>query len=133
EEGPSRCHNGLMIVVRSQVKAGLTAGSRTIESPAAKPQMRQRLRRIQQLANDFGLDVQPTERNLAAMNESAADIAGDAVNIGKSLLDKARIEIQRGQFEIARQLATEVHNGPYQCQAEATAILRTIAAEELTQ
>src|SRR5205085_242125 len=44
--------------------------------------------------------------------------------------EKARMEMQRGQLEIARQLATEAHNGPYNCQEEAASVMRSIDAME---
>jgi type II secretory pathway component GspD/PulD (secretin)/tetratricopeptide (TPR) repeat protein len=52
---------------------------------------------------------------------------------GQSLLEKARMELKRGQTDTARQLATEVHNGPFGMQSEAQALLRTIDIEEHNQ
>ena len=52
---------------------------------------------------------------------------------GQSMLEKARMELRRGQTDMARQLATEVHNGPFGMQSEAQALLRTIDIEEHNQ
>jgi type II secretory pathway component GspD/PulD (secretin) len=52
---------------------------------------------------------------------------------GQALLDKARLELQRGQTSIARQLAEAAYDGKYGVQAEATELLRSIDAEEFNQ
>jgi type II secretory pathway component GspD/PulD (secretin)/tetratricopeptide (TPR) repeat protein len=50
-----------------------------------------------------------------------------------TILEKARLELRKGQCEMARQLAAEAHNGPYGVQAEAAAVLRSIDVEEHNQ
>jgi type II secretory pathway component GspD/PulD (secretin) len=52
---------------------------------------------------------------------------------GQELLDRARLEIQRGELETARRLAVEAYTGPYNVQAEADAVLHTIDAEEFNR
>jgi type II secretory pathway component GspD/PulD (secretin) len=52
---------------------------------------------------------------------------------GQEMLDKARLEIQRGELETARRLAVEVYNGPYGLQAQADAVLHSIDAAEFNQ
>ena len=59
--------------------------------------------------------------------------SADAMVSGQTVLDKARLELKRGQTEMARQLATEVYNGPYGLQAEAAQVLRSIDVEEHNQ
>src|SRR5207237_8578751 len=52
---------------------------------------------------------------------------------GQSVLEKARMELKRGQTEAARQLATQVYNGPFGLQSEAAQVLRSIDVEEHNQ
>ena len=49
------------------------------------------------------------------------------------MLDKARMELRRGQTDMARQIVTEVHNGPFGMQREALLVLRSIEVEEHNQ
>src|SRR5207244_12990643 len=52
---------------------------------------------------------------------------------GQPHLDKARMELRRGQTGMARHLATEVYNGPFGMQPEAAQVLRSIDVEEHNQ
>jgi type II secretory pathway component GspD/PulD (secretin) len=52
---------------------------------------------------------------------------------GAALLDKARIELRRGESATARRIAEEVYCGPYGLQTEAMALLRSIDVEEFNQ
>jgi type II secretory pathway component GspD/PulD (secretin) len=52
---------------------------------------------------------------------------------GQDMLQKARIELSRGELETARRLAVEVYNGPYQMRGAAEAVLHSIDAEEYAQ
>lgn len=70
--------------------------------------------------------ARPAPTQTPAVNNSAS-VAG------KKLLDNAAVEMKRGQFEIARQLATEAHNGPYNVKADAIACMKAIDAEENNQ
>jgi type II secretory pathway component GspD/PulD (secretin) len=52
---------------------------------------------------------------------------------GQDLLEKARLELRRGELETARRLAVEVYNGPFDLRAQADAVLHSIDAEEFSQ
>ena len=52
---------------------------------------------------------------------------------GRELLEKARLELQRGELETARHLAVEVYSGPFGLQAEADAVLHSIDAAEFNR
>ncbi len=52
---------------------------------------------------------------------------------GKTLLEKARVELRAGQTANARRLAEEAFQGPYGVKEEATAVLRVIDTEESNQ
>jgi len=52
---------------------------------------------------------------------------------GKTLLEKARMELRAGQTANARRLAEEAFQGPYGVKEEATAVLRVIDSEEGNQ
>jgi type II secretory pathway component GspD/PulD (secretin)/tetratricopeptide (TPR) repeat protein len=97
------------------------------------------------LAVGFGLDVAPIESQLVRMHAQQAVARGEAApsatavaaaptkTPGQDLLEKARLEIQRGQTENARKLAEEATQPSYGVQAEAFAVLRSIGAEEVNQ
>src|SRR5207253_1402310 len=90
----------------------------------ASPTAEAKLTQARLLAAGFALDTRAIDAQLAAVKGAAVAVAhavaaNDPRAIGADLLDKARLEIRRGQCETARQLATEVHNGPYGLQAEA--------------
>jgi type II secretory pathway component GspD/PulD (secretin)/tetratricopeptide (TPR) repeat protein len=53
-----------------------------------------------------------------------------AANPGAEMLAKARLEIQRGETENARQIAVQVYNGPYGMKDEAAAVLRSLEGDE---
>jgi type II secretory pathway component GspD/PulD (secretin) len=63
----------------------------------------------------------------------AADSSMTAASAGQEMLQKARIELSRGELETARRLAVEVYNGPYQIRGAAEAVLHSIDAEEYAQ
>jgi type II secretory pathway component GspD/PulD (secretin)/tetratricopeptide (TPR) repeat protein len=52
---------------------------------------------------------------------------------GPELLQKARVELSRGDLDTARRLAIEVYNGPYGMQPDADKILHAIDAEDQHQ
>jgi type II secretory pathway component GspD/PulD (secretin)/tetratricopeptide (TPR) repeat protein len=114
EDNPVRCLNELNAIVQKQV-SDAAAGSLSPE----------RTMTVRNVAADFGLDVKSIDARISQKNNT-----NDAASIGLTLLEKARVEMQRGQMEIARQLATEAYNGPYNCQAEAASVMRSIDALE---
>lgn len=118
EENPVRCTNELMALVNRQLADALKSGS---------PEKMQSARKM---AADLGFDTKPYEAPVTQVKQATPETASTSASAGKNLLDKARLEMQRGQIEIARQLAIEVLNGPYSCQAEAAAVMRSIDAEE---
>jgi type II secretory pathway component GspD/PulD (secretin)/tetratricopeptide (TPR) repeat protein len=95
------------------------------------------------LAAGFGFDMRPVEAKLQWVHNQQALARGETPatpvvngapkNQGEELLEKARLEIQRGAVESARKLAEEAIQGPYGVQAEAMAVLRSIGAEEANQ
>jgi type II secretory pathway component GspD/PulD (secretin) len=54
-------------------------------------------------------------------------------NPGEEMLDRARLELKRGELEAARRLSVEVYDGPYNLKAEADNVLHSIDAEEFSQ
>ncbi|WP_162659662.1 type II secretion system protein GspD [Tuwongella immobilis] len=52
---------------------------------------------------------------------------------GQELLDKARLEMRKGDLEAARRMAIEAFTGNYGVNADAQALLRTIDSEEFSQ
>ncbi|MCS7047015.1 MAG: type II and III secretion system protein, partial [Gemmataceae bacterium] len=112
----------------------------------------------QQLTMVFGLDPRPIEIQIQAVRQAASKanvispIAAQGVHspalataglelppnppaagnrqLGLEKLDKARLEIQAGNYPLARRLAEDAFNPAYGVQAEAAAVLRTIDAEE---
>lgn len=77
-----------------------------------------------------GSEIRQVSATSPAKTEKPAPAANDASDVGKNLLAKAKLELENNQFEVARQLAIEAHNGPYNCKAEAAAMLRGIDAGE---
>ncbi len=128
EESPDVCLMDLSVVVSKQIDAALKEAGPTAEI---------KLNQARMLAVGFALDTRPIDAQLAAMKASVAaavqPVANDARSVGQSLLEKAKLELRRGQCETARQLATEVHNGPYNLQAEAVLMLTAIDREEKNQ
>jgi type II secretory pathway component GspD/PulD (secretin)/tetratricopeptide (TPR) repeat protein len=117
EDNPIRCLNELLAAVQKQCAQ---AADGTL--PADK------LASVRAMAVEFGLDVAAIDARMAGGAGGAAGT--DAKSVGVTLLEKARIELKNGQFDVARQLAGEAHNGPYDCRADAAAVLRSIDAAE---
>ncbi len=115
EDNPVRCMNELMVTVQKQASEAAT-GRLSADRTLA----------VRNVAAEFGLDVKAIDARMDQKKNPGSDVA----TVGNTLLEKARIEIQRGQMDIARQLATEAHNGPYNCQAEAASVMRSIDALE---
>lgn len=125
EDSPTRCMNELLTMVSRHVGDTMKAADTLADKSAAEA----KLKTARAVAVEFGLDVKPIDMQMAKI-KSAAAVAANTVAAGQALLDKARVEMQRGQIEIARQIAMEAHNGPYNVQIEAQAVLRSIDAEE---
>jgi type II secretory pathway component GspD/PulD (secretin)/tetratricopeptide (TPR) repeat protein len=127
EESPDHCLMDLSALVVKQINTALKE---------VGPGAEMRLKEAKQIAFGFGLDTYPIDMQLAAFKAPPAPPKAPAVDprmVGQSILDKARLEIKRGQSETARQLASEVYNGPYGLQAEAAQVLGTIDVEEHNQ
>ncbi len=151
EESPDRCLVELAAAVVKQLDTTL----RTTAGPLNTPEQRQRceaqLAQARQLAAGFGLDTHPIDSRLAQLHsvspmpgampvpapaavvQAPSGPSADGMIQGQAILDKARLELKRGQTELARQLATEVYNGPYGVQNEAATVLRSIDVEEHNQ
>ncbi|HEY1379292.1 MAG TPA: hypothetical protein VGF55_20990 [Gemmataceae bacterium] len=127
EEAPENCLMDLSSVVVRQIDAAMRDGGPTAEAKLAQ---------ARQLAIGFGLDAAPIDAQLATIKgppPAPRPTPADAMLVGQSILNKARLELKRGQCEAARQLASEVYNGQYQLQAEAAQVLRSVDAEEHNQ
>jgi type II secretory pathway component GspD/PulD (secretin) len=61
------------------------------------------------------------------------DMPAGPKSSGQEMLEKARLELSRGELETARRLAVEVYGGPYGLQVQADALLHSIDAEEYNQ
>jgi type II secretory pathway component GspD/PulD (secretin) len=72
---------------------------------------------------------QPGMVGKAVVSDQPADQQGE----GARLLREARLELRRGQTEIARKIAERAYRGQYGVQIEAEAILRDIDREEFNQ
>ena len=112
EDNPIRCLSECLTGVSKIVKEACRDGGDA------------KLQQAKTLAMEFGLDCQPIDARLATAKKSAPS------DVGAVLLDKARLELKRGQLDVARQLATEAFNGPYTVKNEAAAVMRSIDAEE---
>jgi type II secretory pathway component GspD/PulD (secretin)/tetratricopeptide (TPR) repeat protein len=86
-------------------------------------------------ANSVPMPVAPTQAPAQPTAVVSAPQGPSAISMvqGQSMLEKARMELRRGQTDTARQLAIEVHNGPYGMQSEAAQVLRSIDVEEHNQ
>jgi type II secretory pathway component GspD/PulD (secretin)/tetratricopeptide (TPR) repeat protein len=128
DESPERCLMDLSAAVAKQIDAALKETGAAAEA---------KLNQARTLAAGFALDTKAIDSRLAAQKPAATqtwrDPVEEAKNVGQTILDKARLELKRGECETARQLATEVHNGNYGLQAEAVVLLRTIDVEEHNQ
>ena len=129
DESPDKCMMDLASTVSNQIASALKD---------AGPMAEVKLNQARSLAIGFALDTRQIDAQLASLKgpmpaPAAVVNANDPRVVGQDMLDKARLEIKRGQCDAARQLATEVHNGPYGLQAEAVVILRTIDVEEHNQ
>lgn len=131
EETPGKCLNDLSAVVVKKIELAVTEPMPGPDQAARRQQVEANLKQTRALASGFGMDVRRLDQKLAAIHGPAVNAPAATVSTGgQLLLDKARLELKRGQLDTARQLATEAHNGPYSCQADAAAVLRTIDAEE---
>jgi type II secretory pathway component GspD/PulD (secretin)/tetratricopeptide (TPR) repeat protein len=130
DESPDRCMMDLATQVMKQIDAAMKE-----VGPSADAKLHQ----ARALAVGFALDTHGIDVRLTGLHSTMPPAptgpaaANDAAAVGRDILNKARMEIQRGQCESARRLATEVHNGPYGLQADAIALLRTIDVEEHNQ
>lgn len=129
EDNPIRAMNELSAAVTRQIGATLKETTAAVDA-VAQADRTERLKHARLLAGEFGLDAKPIETAMA-QGKAAADAGMQKASaVGLTLLDKARLELKHGQFQVARELANEAHNGPYNAQAEAAAVLRSIDAEE---
>jgi type II secretory pathway component GspD/PulD (secretin) len=128
EESPDRCLMDLSSIIVQKINVAMRETGPLAEA---------KLTEARQLAAGFGLDTYPIDAQLASYKAppppAPKPAVTDASVVGRSILDKARLELKRGQCEIARQLATEVHNGPYGLQADAAQVLATVDVEEHNQ
>jgi type II secretory pathway component GspD/PulD (secretin) len=118
----------------------LVASQPTAENIAQAEVMLQQSRDFAQRMgfDTAGIDAKLAWVKTAARRDSVATAAANhQPNVdeskraqGQEMLEKARLEMKNGQFEMARQLAEAVFAGGYDLQNEASALLRTIETEQ---
>ncbi|MFO0807111.1 MAG: hypothetical protein U0746_00645 [Gemmataceae bacterium] len=139
EVSPDMCLIELASAVMRQIDTTIREAQIGGASPDKMHECESKLKSSQELAIGFGLDTQPIQAHLMLLASASgkptmpAAPSADSLVQGQGLLEKARMELKRGQCEAARQLATEVYNGPFGQQNEATALLRSIDVEEHNQ
>ncbi|MCS6850562.1 MAG: hypothetical protein NZ700_05260 [Gemmataceae bacterium] len=136
--------------IESLVEQATTIAAGSDSDPGRFQRAEASLLQARQLANGFGLDTATIDSKVAWLNELRTRSQAGAVaqappptpaaanpespqQRGQALLEKARLELRRGDTATARRLAEEVFSGPYQCQTEASALLRSIDVEEFNQ
>lgn len=134
EETPDRCLIDLAATVTSQINTALAVVA-SATTPEQKQAAATQLNSVRAMADGFGLDCAAIDARLSAMQAQATKAVASAQGMiqGQAILEKARLELRRGSCEMARQLATEVFNGQFGMQAEATQVLRSIDVEEHNQ
>jgi type II secretory pathway component GspD/PulD (secretin)/tetratricopeptide (TPR) repeat protein len=138
DETPDRCLLELSAIVMKQMDTALASVTAAV-STEQKKACEARLVAARTMAVGFGLDCSALDAKLSALKGEAAAVAAaaaaNAANMiaGQTKLEKARMELRSGQCEMARQIATEVFNGQYGMQNEATQVLRSIDVEEHNQ
>jgi type II secretory pathway component GspD/PulD (secretin) len=137
EETPDRCLVELAATVMKKVDAAM-AESGTATTAEQRKACEGRLTAARTMAFGFGLDCAALDAKLAALQGQATEVAVTTANAsgmieGQAKLEKARMELRSGQCELARQIATEIFNGPYGMQTEAAQVLRSIDVEEHNQ
>lgn len=131
EENPIRCQGELNAAVMRQIREATQANCSASDPAETRSACEAQLLKAQTLAREFGMDSRPIDAKLSALrSESKPAMPSD---IGETLIEKARLELNRGQFEVARQLASEAFNGPYSVRNEAAAVIRSIDAAEQSQ
>ncbi|MSR30090.1 MAG: hypothetical protein EXR99_01165 [Gemmataceae bacterium] len=156
DESPEQFLLQLGIAARQQVddlvvQSGRILNQTSGDSKEKYAQAQQALDSALQLGKAFGHDTQPLEsrKEALARNQALASgkpalpepmgnstVAGGNLaesNHGKSLLEKARLELRSGQTVSARRLAVEAYQGPYGIKEEAANVLRSIDLEEVNQ
>jgi type II secretory pathway component GspD/PulD (secretin)/tetratricopeptide (TPR) repeat protein len=120
----------------------------------------QKLGQARMLAASFGQDVRPIDEKVVevrrlAVNSSRLPAAGSSAttevaltahqapamppvpsapsNQGQVLLEKARLELRKGETNMARRMCEEAITGNFGVRDEAMALLRTVDAEEFNQ
>lgn len=88
------------------------------------------LKSLQSVANTVTPAVQPPN----VLNEPrVAPVQHQEASRGQELLERARLELKKGELAISRRLAEEAFSGPYGVQKEAAGVLATLDAEEENQ
>jgi type II secretory pathway component GspD/PulD (secretin) len=142
-----------------QQRATDLAATAAFADPTRFQKAEANLNEARQLAQGFALDTQAIDAKMSwvrqtrtQMANSQAKPAAPAVaqvmpaqhtekpaatptpqQQGQELLDKARMELKRGELETARRLAVEVYTGKYGLQDQADAVLHSIDVEEFNQ
>ena len=132
EKTPEMWLMELAAAVTKQCEAAVKSAAAATTLEARKASEAQ-LTAARSMAAGFALDVAALDAQLNAMTGKASAVVAQGMIQGQAVLEKARLELRSGQCEMARQLATEVWNGPYGMQAEAAQILRSIDVEEHNQ
>jgi type II secretory pathway component GspD/PulD (secretin) len=132
------------------------------DTPTRCRQAEQQLGQARQLASRFGQDVRPIDEKVGEVRRlmqsaapapvksgtstsvaltshqgpsqgSVAPAQYQPQNQGQVLLEKARLELRKGETSMARRMCEEAIAGKYGVNGEAEALLRTVDAEEFNQ
>jgi type II secretory pathway component GspD/PulD (secretin) len=145
EDYPERALQELAVLAEKQIdnlKQAATDHSSEPLDPNRCRQAENELVQARQLAQAFGLDLQPLDGSLAQLRQlmggqpdliTKTGLQDGNRDKGLQLLSQARLELQHGNTPVSRRIAEEAFSGPYGVQAEAAALLRSIDAEEFEQ
>ena len=122
EASPDMCLIELASAVMKQIDAAIREAQVGATTPDKMRECEAKLKSSQELAIGFGLDTQPIQAHMMLLASASGQPtmpaarptpSADGMVQGQTMLEKARMELKRGQCDTARQLATEVYNGPF--------------------
>jgi Flp pilus assembly secretin CpaC len=125
------------LVQARQLAAGFTMDAQPIDSKLSWVQRTRKQAMAQTAAQPDPATADGPAVETPLTTAQTPDPAPPAVDpqqaAGQELLDKARLELTKGELATARRLAVEVFTGPYGLQPQADAVLHSIDAQEFNQ